>query len=139
MPILVKEEKKLHAFTLVELIITVVIIGILASVSIVKYGPVSEKARSAEAYSVLARIASAENVYRLEYNVYTSTMNNLDIDAPVSNNFTYEVTSTNLESGYASAKGISGRANNSYGMCLKSGKKNTTPCLVNSTCNPRCP
>ncbi len=124
-------------FTLIELTLVVIIMGIIASVAVIKYGPVTEKARSAEAYSVLARIASAENVYRLEYSSYTANIDNLDIDNPSSSDFNFEVTSTDLSSGYASAKGKN-NAKNSYGMCLKSGKKKACN-VVNSTCNPGCP
>ena len=139
MPKTAVEEKRFQAFTLVELMITAVIIGILATTAIIKYGPVAEKARSAEAYSVLARIASAENVYRLENSAYTNNIGSttpLDIDPPTSQNFTFDVTSTNLTTGYVSAIGIVGRATKSYGMCLRTGE--TAVYAVNSACNPGC-
>ena len=108
-------------FTLVELTIVVVIIGILAGLALSKYGPVTEKARSAEAYSKLANIVSAENAYKLENDVYTATIADLDIDTPVSQNFTFSVPDATA-SGYAKAT-KQGNATKDYYMCLNGGKQ----------------
>jgi len=122
-----KGRKKLSAFTLIELMIAVVIIGILATLAVAKYGPVSEKAYSAEAYSVLAQIASAENSYIAEFNVYTSDITRLDIGSStttgtnLSTNFNYTV---NVSSGYARAdRTKTNRATQNYYMCLNGGKR----------------
>ncbi|MBL7151163.1 MAG: prepilin-type N-terminal cleavage/methylation domain-containing protein, partial [Candidatus Omnitrophica bacterium] len=111
-----------RAFTLVELLIVVIIIGILASIGIVQYGTVIEKSRSAEAYSVLANIVAAEKAYFVENDVYTATFSNLHsfTAAPQSDNFTYSIPSTDSSAGYAQAAKKAGTA--SYGMCLASGK-----------------
>ena len=130
MPIFMKERKKFSAFTLIELMIAVVIIGILATLAVAKYGPVSEKAYSAEAYSVLAQIVSAENSYRVEFNVYTSDITRLDIGSStttgtnLSTNFNYTVPSTNVSSGYAMAnRAKTNKATKNYYMCLNGGKR----------------
>jgi type IV pilus assembly protein PilE len=124
----------LAGWTLIELILIVLIVIILSSVALVKYGPISEKAYSAEAYSVLAQIASAENVYKLENTSYTSNMDNLDIDDPndTSQNFTYTVPVTGAGA-YALATPKTGSsAKNTYCMCLQGG-------LQSTTCPPSCP
>lgn len=130
----------LTGFTLIELIIVAVILTVLASVALVRYSNVMEKARSAEAYSVLSDIVSAENGYFVENNAYTSTITQLDRyeAVPQSSNFDFEVSSTDANSGYASAKG-KGSAQHSYGMCLKSAKKNASACAAGSACDPGCP
>lgn len=128
-----------RAFTLVELLIVVIIIGILASVGIVQYGTVIEKSRSAEAYSVLADIVAAEKAYFVDNDAYTSTFTNLHsfTATPTSDNFTYSIPSRDSSSGYAQAARISAvGGRKSYGMCFASGKR----AVCNTTaCNPGCP
>lgn len=117
MPIFAREEKIVRAFTLVELIIIVVIIGILSTLAIVKYKDVTEKAYSAEAFSMLGQIASAENVYKVENNAYTNALGSLDLDSTTSTNFTYSV-----DTGVGYAKAIHGsKPKNDYYMCLNGG------------------
>jgi len=50
-------------FTLVELIVVVIVIGILASVGIPQYRKALERARGAEAYAGLSHIQEAEKIY----------------------------------------------------------------------------
>lgn len=127
-------------FTLIELVIVVIIIGILASVAIVLYsGKPVEKARSAEAYSVLSEIVHAEKVYFIENSAYTTNFSNLDTftAAPGSDNFTFSIPSADTSAGYAqAARKLSGSGQLSYGMCLDSGKRASCDA---ATCNPGCP
>ena len=132
--------KKRLAFTLLELTIAIFIIGIVASIGLAQYSKVVEKARSAEAYFMLAQIVAAEKRYYLENNnSYTATLTNLDIfqSNPSSSNFTFSIGSTDPSSGYAQAARTSSSGGRlSYGMCLNSGKQ--APCDA-GTCNPGCP
>lgn len=107
----------LKGFTLVELIIVVIIIAILATVALVQYGPVIEKARSAEAYAVLSDIAAAESGYYVENNAYTVTWSDLDrySAAPVSNDFTYSLAATY-------GKATSTKGSNNYCMDFSGAK-----------------
>jgi prepilin-type N-terminal cleavage/methylation domain-containing protein len=88
--------KRICAFTLVELVVTVVIVSVLAGFALVKYSNVREKALSAEAYAVLADIVAAENGYYVEYGNYTTTWANLDrySAAPTSGSFNYSLGAT---------------------------------------------
>lgn len=69
-------------FTLLELLMVVIIIGILASVAMPQYIKASEKARAAEALSVLGAIRAAQVRYRAQSstNVYTAALTDLDVE-----------------------------------------------------------
>ncbi len=60
------------AFTLIELMITVAIVAILASIAMPKYQLFQAKAKTAEATNNLAAIRALEETYRAEYDAYLS-------------------------------------------------------------------
>jgi len=55
-------------FTLLELIIVIIIVGVLATLGYAQYGRMVERARGAEARSVIGAIRTFEAAYRLEHN-----------------------------------------------------------------------
>ena len=57
-------------FTLIELLIVVVIIGILASIAIPKFGSTKERAYLAKMKSDLRNLATAQESYLGDYQVY---------------------------------------------------------------------
>ncbi|MDD5155743.1 MAG: type II secretion system protein [Candidatus Omnitrophica bacterium] len=57
-------------FTLLELIVVIVILGILATLGFTQYTKMVEKGRTAEARTVLGQLRSAQLAYHLEYGVY---------------------------------------------------------------------
>ena len=59
-----------NGFTLTEVLIVVAILGILASLAIPRLFPQTERARSAEAISMLSAIRQGEEAYRLEKGNY---------------------------------------------------------------------
>ena len=69
--------KSQNAFTLVELIVVVVIIGILSSIAIPSFQNASEKAKQKEASSLLASYAKAAQAYYTEYSLLAVSPNNL--------------------------------------------------------------
>jgi len=69
-------------FTLLELIVVIIIIGILATLGITQYGSVMEKARGGEAKQVLSMIRSnAAAIYMLNNSCTTCTDANLGVSA----------------------------------------------------------
>ena len=65
------------AFTLVELLVVVLIIGILAAVALPQYTKAVEKARATEALSNLRTLANAEELYKLENGEATNDLTKL--------------------------------------------------------------
>ena|SRR3989338_5954548 len=57
-------------FTLLELLIVVIVIGILATIAIPQFLTSVERSRVAKAKSALGMIAQAEKMYRAEHDVY---------------------------------------------------------------------
>ena len=109
-------------FTLIEMLVVVLIIGILAAVALPQYFKAVEKSRSAEALSVMGSIAAAMERYRLASsdNTYTTDVSKLDIELPdvgsggtgsgnangstwYSKNFTFTVNGTAAPNAYVKA------------------------------------
>lgn len=59
-------------FTMVELMVVVIIVGILAAVSIPLYQANIKRAIQTEAEATLGSIRSAERIYKSEFNTYTN-------------------------------------------------------------------
>jgi len=64
-----------RGFTLLELIIVIIVLGILATLGFTQYTRVVERGRTAEAKEVLGQIRTAEQAYYLEYGDYGDILN----------------------------------------------------------------
>jgi prepilin-type N-terminal cleavage/methylation domain-containing protein len=91
------------AFTLTELMIVIVIIGILATMAIVQFSGPKEDSLEKEAKSNLKLIAAAEKIYRMEIGSYVGAANTSDINArlrlmlPNSTNKNWEYSVTGVD------------------------------------------
>ncbi|MCX5700822.1 MAG: prepilin-type N-terminal cleavage/methylation domain-containing protein [Candidatus Omnitrophica bacterium] len=65
-------KRKVFGFTLIELIVVVIVIGILATMAIPQYLKATERALSAKAKNNLGLIAQAEKLYRAENDTYVA-------------------------------------------------------------------
>ncbi|MEI6831897.1 MAG: prepilin-type N-terminal cleavage/methylation domain-containing protein [Candidatus Omnitrophota bacterium] len=67
---IVKKDNFLTGFTLLELIIVVVIIGIMAALAMPQYNKTKERVLQKEAIANIKLIAAAEKIYRMEAGGY---------------------------------------------------------------------
>lgn len=62
-----------RGFTLLELVVVIIIIGILATLGLTQYGRMVERGRGAEAKTILGQIRTMAAAHYLEYNSLTTT------------------------------------------------------------------
>lgn len=98
--------RKIKGINLIEVIITIIIIGIVAILAVVRFGPTREESFDREARENLRLIQTAEKLYRVRFNnIYypnlgvspnmTAINNFLKLDLPVVNNrWNYETFTT---------------------------------------------
>lgn len=85
-----------NGLTLLELLISVVIVGILSAIAVPSIFQQSLKAQQAVAQSYIGSVNRAQQTYRLEFPVFSNTMANLEIDLPmVSDQYTFQFGITN--------------------------------------------
>lgn len=89
-----------------EIVVSLVIIGVLSALAILNYGPVKEKSLNRQAQANLRLIMAAEKIYKMRMNSYypygggtDSSLNNINsyLKLPVSDpNWNYQVSSTTV-------------------------------------------
>jgi len=71
-----------QGFTLMELMVIIIIIGILATIGLSQYEKVVERGRAAEAKTILGDLRTVEEAFFLENDAYTDNMALLAVEAP---------------------------------------------------------
>ena len=71
-----------NGFTLLEMLVVSLIIGILAAIALPKYQLAVEKARAAEGITILRSLRDAQFNYFLTHGKYSNNINDLDISFP---------------------------------------------------------
>ncbi len=69
-------------FTLVELAVVIVIIGVLAAFGVPKFLTSVERSKASEAFSYLSAVRDAEERYLAQQGVYATSLSQLDISVP---------------------------------------------------------
>lgn len=113
-------------FTLIELIVVIIIIGVLASVALPQYVRVTEKARKAEGVNLLSLIRSSQLRYKVENGDYTVNMGNLDLQYTTPKYFNVNPpAATAAEVGKVTRNGVEG---SSYVYVLTISEAGTITC-----------
>ena len=93
-------------FTLLELIIVIIVIGILASIALPRYMRVAEKGRTTEAKSILSALRSAQVRYNAQYSVYADNASSLDVEYDTPDFYTFSTAATGVSSAVRNDKDL---------------------------------
>lgn len=91
---LLAKSKADEGFSLIELLVTVVIIGILAAIALPSMLSQADKARVAEGKSNIGAINNAQAVYRTEHQAFATSLDDLHTGIQNTANYSYALGAT---------------------------------------------
>ena len=97
--------KKFHGFSLMEVMIVVVIIGILAAFAYPNLEKYLKRARQTEAKTNLSAIYTAQKIYFTLYQSYADDINELDLSLAQGDPYTFTIQEASTSTFKAQAEG----------------------------------
>ena len=94
-----RRKMKDHGFTLIELMIVIVIIGIISSIALAKYDNLSDDAKKNACRANMRTIAGQETIYFAGHDTFTSDMSLIGMErviCPTSTVYQVEVPESNV-------------------------------------------
>ena len=82
-----RKTKHVSGFTLTEIMVTIIIVSVLASVALPRFTGVIERVRAAEGVQILTALLGAQKVYKTDHPGYSTVLANLDIEIDRAANF----------------------------------------------------
>lgn len=137
----IKTKKQSHGFTIVELIVVIVVIGILAAITVIAYSSVTARARQKGVEADARALSAALTKYKAENGTYPSDLSSISNVAQFNSNYQYTYNSTAhsycLTAGTTgvSVYMVSGSSETTVGACPGHGLNGQAP-ITNIAKNP---
>ena len=77
-----KDLQNKKAFTVMEIIVVIVIMGVMAGLITPNFRYIMESVRSGEGVRVLTAVLTAQRAYAVEYGQYSGSLSQLDVEIP---------------------------------------------------------